>query len=219
MKLTALFRVAGVAFCAILCASFSSARAQSSAPDPGALMHPIQTPPPAAAVAPPMAPPAAVALQNAMGEAYVLGSGDKIRLIVFGEKDLSGEFYIDSTGKAALPLIGEIKAAGLSVRDFENSVETQLRTGYLNDPRVSVEVLNFRPFYILGEVTRPGTYPYTSALTLFNAVATAGGFTYRANTHTVKIKHEGEEKELDVKVTPNLLLQPGDTVRVKERWY
>jgi polysaccharide export outer membrane protein len=71
----------------------------------------------------------------------------------------------------------------------------------------------------LGEVARPGTYPYTSGLTVYNAVATAGGFTYRANTHSIKLKREGMDKELDVKLTPNLTLQPGDTVRIKERWY
>ena len=153
------------------------------------------------------------------GAAYILGAGDRVRVIVFGEPSLSGEFFVDSTGRVALPLVGEVKAEGLSLRQFEQAVADLLKVDYLKDPRVSAEVLNFRPFYILGEVTRPGTYPYTSGLTVLNAVVTAGGFTYRANKGSVKIQHQGSDKEVSVKLTPGLTLQPGDTITVKERWY
>lgn len=202
--------------CAFGLAAPAFAQAPAAPRDPGALMHPI--PSPTIEAPPPIAPVAPGAAAN-ISEGYILGTGDRIRLIVFGESNLSGEFLVDSTGRVALPLIGEVKADGMSLRQFETSVEDQLKRGYLNDPRVSVEVLNFRPFYILGEVARPGTYPYTSGLTVYNAVATAGGFTYRANTHSVKLKREGMDKELDLRLTPNLTLEPGDTLRIKERWY
>jgi protein involved in polysaccharide export with SLBB domain len=152
-------------------------------------------------------------------EGYILGAGDRVRVIVFGEPTLSGEFSIDSTGRVALPLVGEIKADGLSLRAFERAVQDLLKVDYLKDPRVSAEVLNFRPFYILGEVTKPGTYPYTSGLTVLNAVVTAGGFTYRANKGSVKIQHQGADKEADEKLTPGLGVQPGDTITIKERWF
>lgn len=150
---------------------------------------------------------------------YVLGSGDKLRLIVFGEDTLGGEFVVSSTGKVSLPLIGDIQAAGKTVRDFQDTVRAALANGYLRDPRVSAEVLNYRPFYILGEVNKPGDYPYINGLSVMNAIATAGGFTYRANTKKVFIRRAGDTKE-DVHVLDgDLKIQPGDTVRVVERFF
>jgi len=119
---------------------------------------------------------------------YRLGANDKIRVITFGEDSLTGEFFIGGSGKVSLPLIGEVQAAGLSISQFQNEVETALKQGYLKDPHVSVEVLTYRPFYILGEVQKPGEYPYSNGLTVLNAVATANGFTYRANDKKVFIK-------------------------------
>lgn len=145
---------------------------------------------------------------------YVLGVGDRIRIIVFQEPSLSGEFVVDSTGLVALPLIGEVMAAGSTVRGFEESIEQSLRNGYLNDPRVSAEVLNFRPYYILGEIARPGEYPYTSNLTVLNAVATAGGFGPLANRTRVFIKHDGDETESEVQITGATAVLPGDTIRI-----
>lgn len=165
-----------------------------------------------AAVPPPAIDPAA-ALD------YQLGSGDKIRVTVFGEPSLSGEFFVTGSGVVSMPLVGEVKADGLSVRQFQEKVQDTLRDGYLKDPRVSAEVLNFRPFYILGEVTKPGTYPYTSGLTVQNAVATAGGYTYRADKGKVYIKHLGEEKETKTELTPSTKVAPGDTVRIGERFF
>ncbi|MEM9989157.1 MAG: polysaccharide biosynthesis/export family protein, partial [Pseudomonadota bacterium] len=128
-------------------------------------------------------------------ENYRLDAGDKIKLVVFGEDALSGEFAVDGTGHVSLPLIGEIKAGGGTVRDFQRAVDDALRDGYLKDPRVSAEVSSYRPFYILGEVGRPGTYPYQNGLTVLNAVATAQGFTYRANERVVFIRRDGETQE------------------------
>jgi polysaccharide export outer membrane protein len=150
---------------------------------------------------------------------YVLGSGDKLRVIVFGEDSLGGEFVISGTGKVSLPLIGDVQAAGKTVRDFQDTVRAALANGYLRDPRVSAEVLNYRPFYILGEVNKPGDYPYISGLSVTNAIATAGGFTYRANTKKVFIRRAGETSENPHALDGSLMIQPGDTVRVVERFF
>ena len=148
---------------------------------------------------------------------YRLGSQDKVRVIVYGEENLSGEFFIGGNGKASLPLIGEVQAAGLTVRAFQDEVQNSLKDGYLKDPKVSVEVLTFRPFFIMGEVSKPGQYPYTSDLTVQNAVATAGGFTYRANKGKVYIKRLGDGEEHSYPLTSTTPVAPGDTIRIGER--
>lgn len=150
---------------------------------------------------------------------YKLGSGDKIRLTIYGEPSLSGEFFVSGSGMTSLPLIGDVKASGLTVREFQDAVQKSLSDGYLREPRVSAEVLNFRPFYILGEVTKPGTYPYTSGLTVLNAVATAGGYTYRAEKKQVYIKHDGQTSETKVALDPSTTVAPGDTIRIGERFF
>ncbi|UAL10889.1 polysaccharide biosynthesis/export family protein [Caulobacter segnis] len=150
---------------------------------------------------------------------YLLGPGDKVRVTVYGEESLSGEFFVTGSGLMSLPLIGELKAGGLTVGQFQQTVQRALSDGYLKDPRVSAEVLTFRPFYILGEVDKPGTYPYTSGLTVLNAVATAGGFTYRADKRTVWIKHNGETAEEKNELTPSTTVAPGDTIRIGERFF
>lgn len=151
---------------------------------------------------------------------YHLGSGDKVRIIVFGEASLSGEFLIPGgAGTLSFPLVGDIKAAGLSVTELQAQIMAKLKDGYLKDPRVSIEVLNYRPFYILGEVTRPGQYPYTSGLTVLNAVATASGFTYRANTHKVFIKRPNTPGEVEYDLKTTTLVEPGDTIRIGQRFF
>ncbi len=150
---------------------------------------------------------------------YRLGSGDQLRIIVFGEEDLSGEFVVDGSGQVSVPLVGEVPASGKTVRDFQRALEAKLKEGYLKDPRVSAEVLNFRPFYILGEVTTPGEYPYLSGLTVMNAVATAEGFTYRADTRKVFIKRAGEVGERAYDLTTETPVEPGDTIRIAERFF
>lgn len=150
---------------------------------------------------------------------YRLGSGDRLRVIVFGEDSLSGEYTVDGSGAVSLPLIGEIRGGGLTLREFQRAVEASLREGYLNDPRVSAEVMNYRPFYIMGEVRDPGEYPFTSGLTVVNAVATAGGFSYRANTRRVFIKRAGSDREVEYPLTVNTPVQPGDTIRIGERFF
>lgn len=154
---------------------------------------------------------------SAPTEEYRLGAGDKLRIIVFDEADLSGEFLVDGTGMVSMPLIGEVTASGLTVREFQRGVEEALRDGYLNDPRVSAEVLDFRPYFILGEVNQPGTFPYSDNLTVLNAVATAGGFTYRANQRIVFIRRDGASEEQQYPLTSTTPVRPGDTIRIAER--
>lgn len=151
---------------------------------------------------------------------YHLGANDKIRVITFGEDSLTGEFFIGGSGKVSLPLIGELQASGLSTRQFQKEVEQALKDGeILKDPHVSVEVLTYRPFYILGEVQKPGEYPYSNGLTVLNAVATANGFTYRANDKKVFIKRADSTEEQEFPLTSTLPVAPGDTIRIAERYF
>ncbi|MEO9971480.1 MAG: polysaccharide biosynthesis/export family protein [Hyphomonadaceae bacterium] len=164
------------------------------------------------------APTAQVQTVATTNAAYSLGNGDRLRVTVFGEEDMSGEFLVDSTGQVSIPLVGEVSAAGRTVRDFQRELETRLVDGgILLNPRVSAEVINFRPFYILGEVGLPGEYPYTDSLTVMNAVATAQGFSYRANKKVIGILGLGETEEQLVRLTPDLKVRPGDTIRIRER--
>ena len=148
---------------------------------------------------------------------YRLGAGDHIRIITFGEERLSGEFTVSELGVVSLPLIGTVKAGGLTIGEFSDRVEGALAQGFLKNPRVSVEVLNYRPFYILGEVGKPGEYPFTNGLTVTNAVAAAGGFTYRANTHRVFIRAQDDAREHVAPLTSTTPVHPGDTIRIPER--
>lgn len=172
-----------------------------------------------------LAAPAGAAAQEATAAEvrvvpdYRLGSGDKIRVITFGEEALTGEFFVGGSGNVSLPLVGEVKAAGLTIPEFQTAIETVLKDGYLKDPRVSIEVLNYRPFYILGEVESPGEYPYTNGLSVLNAVATAGGFTYRANTRRVFIKRADSSLEREYPLNPQTPVAPGDTIRITERFF
>lgn len=150
---------------------------------------------------------------------YRLGAGDKLRMIIFGEENLTGEYVVSAEGRLALPLIGEIMAKDLSVGQLREIVEEKYKQGYLKQPSVSLEVLTYRPFYILGEVNKPGEYPYTSGLTVMKAVATAQGYTYRANTKKVFIKHTGSDAEKPYQVDSQTVVAPGDVIRVAERFF
>lgn len=183
---------------------------------------------PADPVGAPAAAAPAASLSKPVSEAggarlyeYPLGSGDQIRVIVFGEPDLSGEkFYVSGEGKVSLPLIGEITAIGLTATQLQDKIAGAfLEGGYLKSPRVNVEVLTFRPFYILGEVGRPGEYPYSNGMTIERAVATASGYTYRADHKKVFIKHANDEKEVAVPLTSQVMIVPGDTIRIPERYF
>ncbi|MBL9099178.1 MAG: polysaccharide export protein [Alphaproteobacteria bacterium] len=150
---------------------------------------------------------------------YALGSGDKVRVIVFGEEDLSGEFVVDDTGFVSLPLIGQIAATGRTVRQLEQDIAAKLGAQYLKDPRVSIEVLGYRPFYIIGEVNKPGEYPFVAGMSVLNAVAMAGGYSTRANESSVYIKRKAAAEEEKFPADATTKLEPGDIVNVVERWF
>ncbi|HEX3429955.1 MAG TPA: polysaccharide biosynthesis/export family protein [Rhizomicrobium sp.] len=145
---------------------------------------------------------------------YRLGTGDKVRVIVFDEEDLGGEFQIDDGGYIRLPLIGQLKASGCSPRELETQIAAALADGYLNAPRVSVEVTDYRPFYIIGQVNKPGQYAYVNDMTALNAVALGGGYTVQASDSSVYIRHEGEKEEQKYATDATTRIQPGDVVRV-----
>lgn len=162
-----------------------------------------------------IAPPATAA------EAYQLGPGDKVRVTVFGQPTLSGEYTITGNGDIAFPLVGNVPAGNASVEQLQEALRTKLAAGYLDDPRVSAEILDYRPFYILGEVNTPGKYPFAIGLTVEQAVASAGGFSYRANTRMVYIKRAMETREwlVDLREQPAYPVRPGDTIRIGERFF
>jgi len=165
------------------------------------------------------ASPAGLNSAAPVSQSYRLGSGDKLRVIVFGEQDLSGEFELDANGDFSLPLVGQINAGGKTARDVEQAIGARLSQGYLKNPSVSVEILNYRPFYIHGEVKSAGEYPYSNGLTLQAAVAKAGGYTYRADMSTVYIRRANESAEMAYNLDRPVNVLPGDTVRVGERFF
>jgi protein involved in polysaccharide export with SLBB domain len=150
---------------------------------------------------------------------YQLGTGDKVRVVVFGQPELTGEYLVDGKGNMAFPLVGSLEAGGVTARQLEKNIAGKLSPGYLNDPKVAVEVLSYRPFYVLGEVKSPGSYSYVNGMSVVNAVALAGGFTYRAKTDGFYITrggNGGRQKYLAQQDTP---LMPGDVITVRERYF
>jgi polysaccharide biosynthesis/export protein VpsN len=151
---------------------------------------------------------------------YALGPGDRVRLTVFRHEDLSGEFDVDGEGFLALPLVGEIRGAGLNARQLESQIEDRLKEGgYLVNPQVSLEVLNYRPFYIIGEVNSPGSYQYVNGMTVINAVALAGGFSYRADQDDIIVTRGGSEGRRLEDVRLDTPVLPGDIIEVTERFF
>jgi polysaccharide export outer membrane protein len=161
-------------------------------------------------------PPNSVA-QDLSG--YRLGSGDHVRVTVYGEDNLSGEFAVDGRGALSLPLIGKVDAVGLNVAQLEQKIANKLSPQYVKDPKVAVEVITYRPFYIVGEVRNPGSYPYVNGMSVINAVALAGGFTYRAQESGFDINRtiHGDKKEIYASKTTEVL--PGDVITVRERYF
>lgn len=152
-------------------------------------------------------------------EAYALGVGDRVRLTVYREDTLSGEYQVNPGGNVALPLIGEVKALGATTVALGTLIQARLADGYLVNPRVSVEMATYRPVFVLGEVRTPGQYPYASGLTVLNAIASAGGFTPRAEKRVIYIRQPGANDEKAYRLKPGLMIRPGDTVRLGERLF
>jgi protein involved in polysaccharide export with SLBB domain len=149
-----------------------------------------------------------------------LQSGDQLKVIVFGEDALSGIYDISPAGTISMPLIGSIMAAGRTTGEVERVLTSTYTKGkLLQEPKITVSVVSFRPFYVFGEVLTPGRYPYTDGLDVLAAVATAGGFTYRASRSSVLIRHPGEEVWQQYSLAAPQLIEPGDVIRIPERYY
>lgn len=157
---------------------------------------------------------------TAQASGYRLARGDKLKVVVFNEPDLTGEFLIGDAGTVAFPLIGDQPAEGASVQQFQQQLTAKLRGQYVKKPRVSVEVVNYRPFNVFGEVRNSGQYPFRPGLSVQDAVAMAGGFTYRANTRTAYVRRADAGGEITVALDGERVpVQPGDDIRVPERFF
>jgi polysaccharide export outer membrane protein len=157
--------------------------------------------------------------QTSPAQAYILGPNDRIRVKVFGEQDITGEYEVDSGGYVSIPLAGHVRAAGLTTRQVERAIVSALSKGIVRDPRVNVEIALYRPYYILGEVKKSGEYPYRVGLTVLDAVASAGGFTYRANEDKVYLRRSGSAAEEIHPLSAPVLVYPGDNIRIPERYF
>lgn len=150
---------------------------------------------------------------------YALASGDRVRVLVFGQDAISNSYSVDGVGQISMPLIGPVQAAGLSDRALEHAIEGKLRNGFLREPKVSVEVEAYRPFFMLGEVTASGQYPYINGMTVQNAVAVAGGFTPRAQQSGASITRIIDGRAYTAQVPVTQPVRPGDTITIRERFF
>jgi polysaccharide export outer membrane protein len=150
---------------------------------------------------------------------YTLASGDRLRVIVFGQDALSNSYSVDGSGQISMPLVGLVPAQGKSTHDLERAIEQRLRAGFLREPKVSVEVEAFRPFFVLGEVTAAGQYPFVGGMTAQTAVAIAGGFGPRAARERVDVTRIVDGYPVSRSVDLSQPLHPGDTVTVRERFF
>lgn len=165
--------------------------------------------------------PASLLTDNApssLGASYRLGIGDKLKITVFGEDTLSGPVEVNAGGQVALPLAGDVPAAGKTLSQFRDAVVARLSDGYLKNPKVTVEITNYRPVYIHGEVKNGGEFNYKTGLKLRDAVAMAGGYTYRANQSTIILIRDGVG-EVSVPASGTVSLLPGDNIRIPERFF
>jgi polysaccharide biosynthesis/export protein len=184
---------------------------------PAPVPPPVVTAPPAAAMA---QAPAAPGVGPVIEEpAYMLDAGDKLRVVVFGQEGLSNSYSVDAAGMITMPLIGAVQAHGRSTTGLSRAIADKLRNGYIREPHVAVEIEAYRPFFILGEVTAPGQYPYVANMTAQTAIAIAGGFTPRADKKTVEVSRSADGQLYRGKVPLAFQVRPGDTVLVRERWF
>jgi polysaccharide export outer membrane protein len=189
----------------------------AAAPAPVVTAEAVPPMPPPVIAGPPVG--AAPMLAAPAEQPYVLDAGDKLRVIVFGQENLSNSYSVDAAGYITMPLIGAVKARDLTAFALSNSISGKLRNGYIREPHVAVEIEAYRPCFILGEVTAPGQYPYVANMTVETAVAIAGGFTPRAYKRTVEVSRplQGELHRATVPLV--FEVRPGDTIVVSERWF
>lgn len=159
------------------------------------------------------------ALATAASAPHRFQGGEKIKIIVFNESSLSGDYDIDPNGMVSLPLAGTVRAVGLTQAQFEKELAQKFRSDYLRNPKVTVAILQFRPIYIVGEVEKQGEYPFKPGLNVLTAMAAAGGGTYRANRDNVLIQHFGETGMRQYPQRGSTVILPGDLIRVPERYF
>lgn len=149
-----------------------------------------------------------------------LQSGEKVRIVVYGEDRMTGDFEIDPTGHVTVPLVGQIVAAERTKEELSQAISRKLKSDQiLRNPVVSVDVAAFRPFYVLGEVEKPGQYAFANGLNVMSAAAIAGGYTYRASRSQVHVQRAGEKAFKSYPLSPDVMVYPGDLVRVPERYF
>lgn len=156
---------------------------------------------------------------EALSAPYRLDAGDKLRVVVFDQPNLTNTYAVDDSGNVSMPLIGDVAARGKTTQELERAVAARLRDGYLRNPSVSVQIDTYRPFFILGEVGAPGQYPYVAGLTARTAVAIGGGFTSRAVQNMVQISRQYNGTIVEARIPIDHPIRPGDTVTVIERWF
>ena len=150
---------------------------------------------------------------------YTLDSGDKLRIVVFGQDALSNNYTVDAQGAVTLPLIGAVVARGLTTSQLSGAIAGRLKQSFIRDPSVAVEVETYRPFFVFGEVTYPGQYPFVPNMTVENAIAIAGGFTPRASKDKVTITRKLQGAPRRFALPLRYPLRPGDTIEVAEHWF
>jgi polysaccharide export outer membrane protein len=150
---------------------------------------------------------------------YTLDSGDRLRIVVFGQEGLTNAYLVDASGSIDMPLIGSVMARGATTDQLALRIATKLRDGFIREPHVAVEIESYRPFFILGEVTAPGQYPYVANMTVETAVAIAGGFTPRAFRKNVVLNRNYNGRPMRIAVPLTFPLRPGDTLNIQERWF
>jgi polysaccharide export outer membrane protein len=165
------------------------------------------------------APATVHAQHSALEPDYRLSSGDRVRVTVFGHDNLSGEFMIDGAGRISLPLIQVIDAGGLSTEELAGVISEKFKPDYLKNPRVSVDIVGYRPFYILGEVRNPGAYPFVNDMTVVTAVALAGGYSYRAAKKKITVIRGDDPEKKKQRIKEDTRIMPGDLVEVPERFF
>ncbi len=148
-----------------------------------------------------------------------LQPGDRIKVTVYGEENLNGVYDIDPSGNVSLPLAGTVRATGRTKTELQREITAKYKSDYLQNPKVTVDVVNFRPFYVMGEVRNPGEYAYRGDLDVLSATTMAGGLTYRADRSTVLIKHPGEPNWTEYALAPTVIIGPGDLIRIPERYF
>jgi len=193
---------------------------QHAAPRPVNLRGPLDSAvytPQVIQVSHPAASPKLATAYARPNEIYRLDSGDRLRIVVFGQENLSRDYAVDGGGYISMPLIGGIQSRGSTTFELEDRIAARLRTKYVKDPKVTVEIQNYRPFFILGEVRRPGQFPFVYGMTIRTAVAIAGGYSERARERKVKLTRRINGRDITTKVPDNTPVRPGDTIYVTER--